>query len=41
MSHKTNSSVESVGIAENGASTFVGEHPNAVTNRYESFFVFV
>jgi hypothetical protein len=40
MSHKTNSSIESAAIAENGASTFVGEHPNAATNRYEGFVFF-
>jgi hypothetical protein len=35
MTHNTNSSIESALIAEGGPWASVGEHPNAITNRYE------
>jgi len=43
MSHSTNSSIESALIAEGGPWASMGEHPNAVTNRYNkntNFFKF-
>ncbi len=44
MSHNTNSSIESALIAESGPWASVGEHPNAITNRYiklkRKFFLF-
>ena len=41
MSHQTNSSIESALIAEGGPRASVGEHPNAITNRYDpKFFLF-
>ncbi|CAF3930436.1 unnamed protein product [Rotaria sp. Silwood2] len=37
MSHNTKSSIESQNIAEDGPPMSVGEHPNAITNRFYTY----
>ncbi|CAF1545825.1 unnamed protein product, partial [Rotaria sp. Silwood1] len=37
MSYNTKSSIESKNIAENGPCSSVGEHPNAITNRFYTY----
>ena len=41
MSHNTKSSIESAPIAADGPWASVGEHPNAITNRYERIDLFL